>query len=817
MRREPREIPTTAAPIFRPDCIPAGATRSSAYHEARLAYRQGRIAAALTELASLFRAAADNAETDGDGSLREPALLKAWCLIEQKKPAEVHDWLATAGRRGYLAADDPAAAVIALNARLYDEDFAAIQAAAEELLDVCRDPADLNHAELRLIMGATLRWQGQLDEAMSHVEFACSAFTILAEPGRCAVAANFLGWTCLSLGRLNESRRWFEKSLGINTRLDAPLRMAQNYQNLAIVCYKQGDYNLAVELLEKELNLVGSQPDMTCRALIALGNVRRLQGEYFGARAVLLDAYALAGQEKMRREEALALEFLGDVFRDEGHPAEARQYYGRGLVVARELAPRGDLVMELTRRRGECLDREGRHDEAQHVLHEALEMCRTVGDKYETAVTHRCLGVNAAHLGRWQLARKQLETALEGLQGLTARYETMIAGYELSRLLTGQIDAGHVAGRTSQVLDLAWRHGLKAQQLNQELESPVLSREITEHLAALARRRLVGPDRAMVTESFSTRRAPASRVIAVSATMQQTLRRCDGFARYDMPVLIRGETGTGKELLARRIHENSPRGAQPFIRVCCTATATDLLAREIFGRVGSRGEPESGLVSQAKGGTLFLSGIGELPRALQSKLLRLIQEGIYRPEGGGPEIQVDVRVIATTETDLACLADQRRFRQDLYFRLRLMSIKVPPLRERTEDIVPLADHFLSRLEGSTLPARALLDFTALELLTSHHWPGNADELEAVAQQAWLQRDLGRPLALARVESAAGARLEFPERAAADTAGHPSGMTFASLTSLIDRTGGNKARVARNLGVSRVTLYRWLRQLHTEAV
>ncbi len=806
MRREPREILTTAA-AARPAPVVADDQRSPAYHEARLCYRQGRIEAALQELDGIFRATRHRSKSD----LREPALLQAWCLIEQKNPAAALDWLATAGRRGYLAADDPGAQIITLNARLYGEDFEAIGAEAEELLTVCHDPSDVNHAELRLILGAALRWQGELEAAMNHVEFACSAFTVLDEPGRCAVAANFLGWTCLSLGRLNESRRWFEKSLGINTRLEAHLRMAQNYQNLAIVCYKQGDYNLAVELLDKELKLVANYPDMTCRALVAMGNVRRLQGEFFGARTALLDAYSLAGEHKMQREETLALEFLGDVFRDEGKPAEARQYYARGMVVARELAPRGDLVMELTRRRGECLDLEGRPEEAEAVLHEALEMCRSVGDKYETAVTHRCLGVNAGRLGRWKLARRQLETALAGLQGLNARYETMIASFELSQLLTGQIDAGQVVGRTSTVLDEAWQHGLRAQQLNQELESPVLAREITEHVAALARRRLVGPDSKPSKGTFSAKRAPSSRVIAVSPAMQQTLRRCDGFAAYDTPVLICGESGTGKELLAHRIHENSPRGAQPFIRVCCAATATDLLAREIFGHAGPQGKTEPGLVNQAEGGTLFLGGIGELPRELQSKLLRLVQEGIYRPEGSGREQKADVRVIATTEMNLARLADQNRFRQDLYFRLRLMSVKVAPLRERTADIVPLVDHFLSRLEGSTLAARALLDFSALEMLTAHHWPGNGNELEAVAQQVWLQRDTGRPLALVQVESAEGTSLEFQDLATVG-GGHPSGMTHASLISLIARTGGNKARVARNLGVSRVTLYRWLQQL-----
>jgi len=816
MRRKPELNPAAATP--GPVSAAEHGALPPAYHEARRSYRQGRISDALTALARIIGPTGRWAGPGGraaEAGRREAALLKAWCLIEQKEPAATLEWLSTARRLHHLAADDLTAQVIELNARLYAEDFADIQTTATELLTLCRDPADLNHAELRLILGACLRWQGQLSDAMGHVEFACSAFTILDEPGRCAVAANFLGWTCLSLGRLNESRRWFEKSLGINTRLDAKLRMAQNYQNLAIICYKQGDYGLAVELLDKELKLVGRHPDMTCRALIALGNVRRLQGEYFGARTALLDAYAVAGQEKLRREEALALEFLGDVFRDEGQPGNARRYYARGLAVARELAPRGDLVMELTRRRGECLDLENRHDEAEPVLYEALEMCRAVGDRFETAVTQRCLGVNAANLGRWKLARKQLEAALEGLQGLTARRETMVASYELSLLLTRQIDAGTATGRTGRILDLAWQHGLRAQQLNQELESPVLSHEVTAHLATLARRRLVGPDHKPARGPFSTRRAPVSRVIAVSPAMQQTLRRCDGFARYDTPVLLYGEPGTGKELLAHRIHENSPRGAQPFIRVCCAETAGNLLARELFGHADNGRETIPGLIAQAAGGTLFLGSIDELPRELQVKLLRLIQEGIFRPTGGGRDRQADVRVIATTARDLAHLADQHRFRQDLYFRLRLMSVTVPPLRERPEDIVPLADHFLSRLEGSTVPVRSLLDFSALEMLTTYHWPGNADELETLAQQAWLQRDLGHPQALASVETPDGTTLELQELVgAAAGSTHPSGMTHDSLTALIRRSGGNKARVARNLGVSRVTLYRWLQQLDT---
>jgi tetratricopeptide (TPR) repeat protein len=436
------------------------------------------------------------------------------------------------------------------------------------------------------LLGASLRWQGKIEDAVGHVEFACAAFTVLGEPGRTAVAANFLGWTYLSLGRLDEARRWFEKSLDIHCRLNASLRMAQNYQNLAIVCYKQGDYPLAAELLEKELLLVGDQPDMECRTKIALGNVLRLRGDFPQARACLLEAFSLASEHDLAREETLALEFMGDVFRDEGNLAEARHYYQRGLDAARSLAPRGDLVMELMRREGECLDLAGQHEEAHFLLNDALNLGNAVNDRFELAVIRRCLGVNAANLGRWKQAAGLLEQALHELRSLGAKHEVMLANRHLSRILLRQIDSGNAGAAGGELLEQSWRNALSAQQLSQELETPLGAEDINDLVGELARRRLLGGQAAAPTASaapFSSHRVPCTRVLAVSGLFQQVLKRCDGFSRYKNPVLLMGEAGTGKELLARRIHENSPRGASPFIRVCCTGVAAEELAREIFG------------------------------------------------------------------------------------------------------------------------------------------------------------------------------------------------------------------------------------------
>lgn len=767
------------------------------------------------------------AGTRAPGLLRDAALLRAWCLIETKEHRQCRRWLDTAHLQGYLERRDRGAAILEMNILLFEEKYSQVQDRAEEWLAASSGKPGLEQAELRLLLGAALRWQGQTAEALPHVEYACQAFGFLQEPGREAVAANFLGWTYLTRGNLDDSRRWFEKSLQINSGLGSSLRLAQNYQNLAIVCYKQGHYNRAVELLEKELALVEGQPDMLCRARLALGNVKRLQGDHDASRSVLMEAYSLATEASLAREEALALEYLGDVFRDEAQPSEARRYYERGMKVARQLAPRGDLVMELMRREGECLDLEGQHEEALHVLNDALHLCREVGDRFETAVTLRCLGINAANLGRWKQGVDHLRSSLEGLSALGAQHETMVARYHLAQVMLRQIDTGNAGVQTTRILEQAWQMGLAAQQAAAELAPGPLGAQIDDLVSSLARRKFAGQEKASKPGVFSTRRAPSSRVIATSVAMQEVLRRCDGFACYDNPVLIYGESGTGKELLARRIHEISARGSKPFIRVTCAASSPSVLAREIFGQLTTRdGRPEllPGLLAQAEGGTLLLTGIEDLPRQLQDKLMHLFQESVYRAEGDARDRRCNVRIIATTRDDLGALVAQGRFQANLHFRLRLMAVPVPPLRQRTEDLIPLLEHFLARLEGSTLKARSLFDFQALESLALHQWPGNVAEVEAIAQQAWVNRNLGRPVVLRRVEGPVYSTLEFSDQVETQPAStasigdqvektsHPSGMTWSALMALIERADGNKSKVARHLGISRITLYRWLDQL-----
>ncbi|HLD66304.1 MAG TPA: sigma-54 dependent transcriptional regulator, partial [Pseudomonas sp.] len=211
-------------------------------------------------------------------------------------------------------------------------------------------------------------------------------------------------------------------------------------------------------------------------------------------------------------------------------------------------------------------------------------------------------------------------------------------------------------------------------------------------------------------------------------------------ARSQAPVYISGESGSGKELVARLIHEQGPRTDQPFVPVNCGAIPTELMESEFFGhKKGSFTgaiEDKQGLFQAANGGTLFLDEVADLPLPMQVKLLRAIQEKAVRAVGGQQELVVDVRILCATHKDLAAEVAAERFRQDLYYRLNVIELRVPPLRERREDIAQLTETMLKRLaEGTGLPAATLSD-EALEKLRSYRFPGNVRELENMLERAY---------------------------------------------------------------------------------
>ena len=226
--------------------------------------------------------------------------------------------------------------------------------------------------------------------------------------------------------------------------------------------------------------------------------------------------------------------------------------------------------------------------------------------------------------------------------------------------------------------------------------------------------------------------------------MQEVYRTVARVLSNDLSILVLGESGTGKELVAEAIHSLGQRRSHPFIAINMAAIPRELIEAELFGYergafTGAHART-AGKFEQAQGGTLFLDEIGDMPMEAQTRLLRVLQSGEVTTVGGSKPVRVDVRIIAATNKDLPALIEEQRFRQDLYYRLNVVPIALPPLRERREDVILLARHFLDRAAQDGLPRKALSD-EAAQLLMAYHWPGNVRELQNVMQRlAVLCRD-----------------------------------------------------------------------------
>jgi transcriptional regulator with PAS, ATPase and Fis domain len=283
-------------------------------------------------------------------------------------------------------------------------------------------------------------------------------------------------------------------------------------------------------------------------------------------------------------------------------------------------------------------------------------------------------------------------------------------------------------------------------------------------------------------------------------------------------VLLSGETGTGKELLARAIHAGGARRLRPFVAVNCAAFPDTLLESELFGHMKGAftgaDRDKKGLFEEASGGTLFLDEIGETTPALQAKLLRVLQEREIRPVGGTRPRAVDVRLLAATNRSLRQEVSRGTFREDLYYRLAVFPIAVPPLRERPEDVVPLAEHFLASHARREDKPGCTLAPEAQQLLCSYHWPGNVRELDNEMQRALALCEPGEEIGAGLLSDRLAAVVEPVQTAARD--GESLRQTLGRIEALLirrtlDALGGRRAATARRLGITREGLYKKMRR------
>lgn len=300
-------------------------------------------------------------------------------------------------------------------------------------------------------------------------------------------------------------------------------------------------------------------------------------------------------------------------------------------------------------------------------------------------------------------------------------------------------------------------------------------------------------------------------IIGSSPSILEMLEMLSVVAPTEATVLITGESGTGKELVASALHENSPRSKAPFIKVNCAALVENLLESELFGHekgaFTGADKQRDGKFSQADGGTFFLDEIGETSPAMQAKLLRILQEGEIQRVGGQETISVDVRFIAATNRVLEEEVENGRFREDLYYRLNVVSLQMPPLRERPGDIPLLTEHFIKKFSQKNNRKVEGITPKCMDMLIHYHWPGNVRELEnAIERSVILMRgdyidEAGLPITVRKA-------FEEPAKVEAPNESPPATLEDAErmvIIRTIEETGGNKSEASRRLNITRKTL------------
>ena len=417
-------------------------------------------------------------------------------------------------------------------------------------------------------------------------------------------------------------------------------------------------------------------------------------------------------------------------------------------------------------------------------------------------------GWNLTRVGAWASARAHMDSlgAGVGIVCLQDANEKEVA--EVEALL----GYGNSRFRWIAILDLAFLKSAVANHLISEccLDFHVAPVDVPRLLHSLGHA-LGMANLSRVRPQQSVENRFEKNIIGTSQAMKATFRRIAKISQSDAPVLIQGETGTGKELCALAIHAHSSRASRPFVAVNCGALPDKLIQSELFGHekgafTGAH-QRKIGRIEAAEGGTLFLDEIGDLSLDLQVNLLRVLQGGTYERVGGTETMHADIRVIAATHVNIEKAVGEKRFREDLYYRLNVLNLDVPPLRAREGDVTALARHWFDTFAAEKNPQVRGFSRDAFIALSQHTWPGNVRELINRVRRAMVmcERQLIGPedLGLDYVGSYRDVPVEETLAEARERAEREA------ICEAIEKSGGNLSRSARSLGVSRVTLYRLL--------
>jgi transcriptional regulator with GAF, ATPase, and Fis domain len=803
------------------------------------------------EARAAYEEALELAQELGDAAAAATLRLNLASLVPAEEPAEALAHLEAAVDLGKKAGRLATVRQALLNLASLDLELGRLAAARERVALLLGQQAELSEAQRAQLLGleATLAARsGAPAEATALFERCARSYEALRRNDDAAEARIAAALAAARGGAFEVDER-------------LPARPGTHLAR-ALAARNRGDTQAAEVQLREAARLVSAGQDrslrwriLVARGQLALESGRTLAGRRDGeeALALLEDAAARLPADLQQvfwsdpeRQEARALAQAGQTGAAPSAPAEDRLArileINRELAAVRELAALLERVLEhaaglLGAERGCVL----LVDEAGEI---ALRASRGVGADEERRAFSRSVAQQVLATGEPLITRSAQDD--ERLRGFTSVHLLSLrsvacvpvrsprggcigalyletrswpgALFERERsILRAFADQAAIAIENARLHEENRKRAEDLAAANRELEAAQQRlRELLEQKRAQleSTRRDLKDTRAALRGHFGYRN-----LVGTSAPMRRLYALMDRVKDTDVPVLITGESGTGKEMVARAIHEASPRARHPFTGVNCGAIPATLLESELFGHVrgaftGADRE-RRGLFRETEGGTLLLDEIGEMPTKMQAGLLRVLQERTVRPVGGTREEPIDVRVVAATHRDLAALVEQGAFREDLLYRLQVVELRIPPLRERPEDIPLLVDHFLQLFAARYRRDKGSVSREALRLLASHDWPGNVRQLQNVLLNAWV---------LSEHEELVPDDFELssPRPAPPPSVPRPDGPLPSSfvdhrssekerILQALQEHGWNRLKAARALGIPRRTFYRRLRE------
>jgi len=705
--------------------------------------------------------------------------------------AEVHG--ADQARAAVRGAFHCARGYIALNRARYEETVREATSAWDALRNTGENALLAKALNCR---GHGLRRLGRLADAQEDYLDAMAAARRAQDSHEIGLASSNLGFLLWQSGRYAEARTHHRRAVAIHEETGSETHVTREIFALAIDEYHCGSWKESAALLVRCEERARNMQDRRLEIAVAIAQARLMLAQGEDPRGLLETARRAAAEHGYAHDLVLIGQLEGEAAMERGEREEAsrilEETWRRAKVASSLGEPGGDAAWRLALAEELLGDPHGR---VFDLLRNALDVATAREYRALEAIVRRVLGFALARRDQHAEAWRNFEISIAILRELRLPYET---GRSLAAWGEALAEAGDPSGALSALRD--------ARAIFAGLGAVREMRKADDLLAACAQ---ASEDRPVEVEAKidASPADPFTRIATNSPSMMEAILRARRIAPSRIPVLLTGETGTGKELFARAIHDASPVRKRPFLAVNCAALTETLLESELFGHVkgaftGAVAD-RIGIFEAAQGGTVFLDEIGKAPLSLQAKLLRVVDSGELRRVGGTDVVDVEVRIIAAGNRDLLSLVGSGQFLPDLYYRLRGFEIRISPLRERIEDIELLFGRFAGR------PASK----PALEVLEAYDWPGNVREIRHVAEStAFLAGGKG---AISRDALPDWIRQE-PE----DAVRRIRSLREIQKSALLDalaKFGGNRSRAARELGISRQTLYSRLSKLGIAAM